>query len=131
MGIAVVSVPAPHHLPSSQFSYTSTKYRLHGPRTLKTHPSSTPLNLLRSSTCCSASVVEEGPPPPPDDSFSVKSEPVIEDTDKLPLRYFTKDPPKQNEKNQVESFELFNLCQPFIILLIYFFLLCLLFGFRD
>ncbi|KAF3448728.1 hypothetical protein FNV43_RR09441 [Rhamnella rubrinervis] len=87
MGIAVVSFPAPNHLPSSQFCYTTTKSRLHGPRTLKTHPASKPPNLLRPpSTCCSASVVEEGPPPPPDDSLSVKSKPVIEDTDTLPLR---------------------------------------------
>ncbi|XP_015896037.3 uncharacterized protein LOC107429802 [Ziziphus jujuba] len=88
MGIAVVSVPAPHHFPSSKISNTTTQSRFHGPKTLKIHPS-LPLNLnpLRSSTCCSASVVEEGPPPPPpDDSLSAQSQSPIYDSDKLPLR---------------------------------------------
>ncbi|KAL5552281.1 hypothetical protein UlMin_002457 [Ulmus minor] len=88
MGIPVVSVPAPPHLASFQFSHVSTNTRFHSSTILRTHPFKR-VNLLSSSTVCLASVVEEGPPSPPpqpDDSVATQSDSGIEGSEVVSLR---------------------------------------------
>lgn len=96
MGIALVSVPAPHQSLLSQRPNISSNTWLHGSATTSIrYPSK--LTILHCSS--STSVVEEGlPPPPPPDSIPVQSESATNDTDKLPLRYY--------------NFLILNSCQP-------------------
>ncbi|EXC24699.1 hypothetical protein L484_003141 [Morus notabilis] len=74
MGIAVVSVQAPHHFQSLQFCHSKSR-QFHGSTTLKIHQTKSYLNLR-----CSASVVEEGPPPPIESDSAIN-----EDSGKLPF----------------------------------------------
>uniref|UniRef100_A0A2N9FFB1 Uncharacterized protein n=1 Tax=Fagus sylvatica TaxID=28930 RepID=A0A2N9FFB1_FAGSY len=85
MGIALVSVPAPHQSLVSQRPNISSNTWLHGSTTLIRYPSKLTIPHCSSSST-STSVVEEGPPPPPPDALPVQSESATNDTDKLPLR---------------------------------------------
>ncbi|XP_030951836.1 uncharacterized protein LOC115975264 [Quercus lobata] len=85
MGIALVSVPAPHQSLLSQRPNISSNTWLHGSATTSIRY---PSKLTIPHCSSSISVVEEGlpPPPPPPDSLPVQSESATNDTDKLPLR---------------------------------------------
>ena len=86
MGIALVSVPAPHQSLLSQRPNISSNTWSHGSATTSIRYRS---KLTIPHCSSSTSVVEEGlPPPPPPDSLPVQSEPATNDSDKLPLRYY-------------------------------------------
>ncbi|PRQ17362.1 hypothetical protein RchiOBHm_Chr7g0194141 [Rosa chinensis] len=79
MGIALLSVQAPHHIPLSQFHYTNTSKSWRS--FSQTYPLESKSTILLCSTS-SASVAEDTASPSPDDSLAAKSESPIKE---LPL----------------------------------------------
>ncbi|KAK9926939.1 hypothetical protein M0R45_024146 [Rubus argutus] len=79
MRIALLSVQAPHHIPLSQFHYTTNTKSWKS--SSQTYPESSKSTVLLCSSTSSASIVQDSPPPP-DDSLASKSESAINE---LPL----------------------------------------------